>query len=728
MKLILRSPIRTVAFSLPSDETVSGLKTLVQRVFRLQPSLQRLVCVKLGVRVLMVDEWQLGYYGLRDGGMVWLETLALTEETEGRRRSKAVTGPLPAFDPPSRPPLSQSEKLLLTCQQARLDDFRRIISESGSEARLLLETDHDLAWNCIHFICFFGLYDFLRCISTISVNVNKETKDGWTPLMLAVYQNHLECVQLLLTFPDLNPNHTTSKGSALHIAVQRGSPQLCALLAGAGVNPELVDSKGRKPIDLHCKAEIRPYLIGRWLSDERDYAGVVQFTVTVLKVKAFLVLRAKDRLLSRYENKADYESGKRAVSVTEVDSVVEVHSCKGMFGYKYGVTVVTLNGKTHFYVKTEEEAENWLRHLKALISHTHSRTHLIAPIRDSIIISTPINYRATVALESLRLPESDTYHPTPYITFSDLQILEELGSGAFGRVYKVRLKSKPQFLFALKLLRKTSIKRSGQLIYVLQELQLLQSLSHPFIVKLYHTLQTPKSLGFLLELCPNDDLASLIASKEKLREEVTVFYAAEIVLALEYIHSRNVLYRDLKPENILLDKEGHVRMTDFGIARPVESPGEVTKTFCGSPAYLAPEAVARAGTSQAADVYGLGVVIYEMLTGTPPFFSYNPSELMEQILHRPIEYPEDLSLEASDLLRQLLARRPDQRPTASMLRSHPFFRSIDWDLLFHRAISPPDLGLKGSAEDSRETVYPLGTVDKDYSQTPSMEDCWVDFA
>ena len=729
MKLLLRSQVRTVAFALRPGETVSDLKTLVQRVFRLQPSLQRLICVKQGIRVLLVENWPLEMYGLRDGAMIWLETLVCGDQSEGRRRAKAVAGAIPMLDPgqlTGKQALSLADKLVWSCQQGRFDDFRRLLPASPLEARSVIEEGNQLQWTCFHYVCFLGLPEFLRSLLPLQIGVNKQTKDGWTALMLAVYQNHSECVRLLLGITELDVNLATSRGSALHIAVQRGSVDLCMALVAAGASSEVTDAKGRTPISLPCRAEIRPYLIGRWQSNPRDYAGVVQYPVALIRLKVYLVLSATEGTLARYENKAAYEAGKPAASSVTLSNVLDVHNCKSIYGFRYGFTVLLPSGKNHYYSKTQEEAETWVKHLKAAIIPTQSRTNIVA-VRESVILQV-VNYRATVALESLRVPGQEAYIPCRYLTFSDLQILEELGSGSFGRVYKARLRSKPQFCFALKLLRKTTVKRQGQVPYVLQELLLLQSLSHPFVVRLFHAIQTPRSIGFVLELCSNGDLAGLIASKERLKEEMACFYAAELVLALEYIHSRNIVYRDLKPENILLDREGHIRLTDFGIAKPVHSVSEVTTTFCGSPAYLAPETVARLGSTQAADIYGLGVVIYEMLTGTPPFFSYNPSELMEQILHRPVEFSEELSLEASDLLRKLLARQPEQRPTASTLRYHPFFREIDWNLLLHKGIQPPEAGLKLGEEEGREPLYPLASVDKDYSRTPSLEDCWVDFA
>ena len=173
------------------------------------------------------------------------------------------------------------------------------------------------------------------------------------------------------------------------------------------------------------------------------------------------------------------------------------------------------------------------------------------------------------------------------------------------------------------------------------------------------------------------------------------FYAAEITSALSYLHSINIVYRDLKPENILLDAEGHIVLTDFGLCKENMEFGETTKTFCGTPEYLAPEVLRKQEYGQPVDWWCLGVVTYEMMYGLPPFYSRDVAEMYENILHKPLKLPQRSSLishNARQLLEGLLQKDKNLRlgslKGATEVMAHPFFSSINWDDLFHKRLPP----------------------------------------
>lgn len=135
----------------------------------------------------------------------------------------------------------------------------------------------------------------------------------------------------------------------------------------------------------------------------------------------------------------------------------------------------------------------------------------------------------------------------------------------------------------------------------------------------------------VLEYCPNGDLMDHLSERTRFAESVATFYIAETILALEYLHSLDIVYRDLKPENILVDRTGHIKLADFGLAKENVNPLNPAMSFCGSPAYLAPELLTKSGSEKSADVYGLGAILYEFLTGLPPFYSDNLNELFRKI-------------------------------------------------------------------------------------------------
>jgi len=193
-------------------------------------------------------------------------------------------------------------------------------------------------------------------------------------------------------------------------------------------------------------------------------------------------------------------------------------------------------------------------------------------------------------------------------------------------------------------------------------------------------------------------------------EERAKFYAAEIVLGLQYLHENGIIYRDLKPENLLLNHQGHVVITDFGLSKEgMVNPEDTTKTFCGTPEYLAPEIILGERYSKAVDWWSFGTLIFEMMSGLPPFYVDNNEELMfEKILRAPIEMPATFSEEAKDIINKLLDRDPEQRlRDPALIKAHPFFSSINWEKLYAKEIQPPFL------PDVQSPDY-VGNIDQEF--------------
>jgi RAC serine/threonine-protein kinase len=174
----------------------------------------------------------------------------------------------------------------------------------------------------------------------------------------------------------------------------------------------------------------------------------------------------------------------------------------------------------------------------------------------------------------------------------------------------------------------------------------------------------------------------------------TQFYIAEIVLAITYLHEHSIIYRDLKLENLLLDRDGHIKITDFGLCKEEISFGATTTTFCGTPEYLAPEVLEDNDYGRAVDWWGVGVVMYEMMCGHLPFFNRNHDILFELILKEEIRLPANLSPDAKDILSKLLIKDPKYRlgggeNDGREIMEHPFFASMDWKKLYNRELKPP---------------------------------------
>mmetsp|Transcript_18123 Transcript_18123/g.2956 ORF Transcript_18123/g.2956 Transcript_18123/m.2956 type:complete len:189 (+) Transcript_18123:243-809(+) len=186
------------------------------------------------------------------------------------------------------------------------------------------------------------------------------------------------------------------------------------------------------------------------------------------------------------------------------------------------------------------------------------------------------------------------------------------------------------------------------------ERNVLSNLRHPFIVGLNYAFQTPEKLFMILDYCSGGDLGKVLKKYKKFTEQRAKYYLCEILLALEELHRRNIIFRDLKPDNIVLDSRGHALLTDFGLSKEGVCDNYMARSFCGSVAYLTPEMIRRQGHGKAVDWYLLGVLLYEMLVGVPPYFSHNREELFNNIQRGRLKIPANLSLEAKSILKGLL--------------------------------------------------------------------------
>ena len=269
------------------------------------------------------------------------------------------------------------------------------------------------------------------------------------------------------------------------------------------------------------------------------------------------------------------------------------------------------------------------------------------------------------------------------ISLSDLEIKATLGCGAFGRVRLCRYVTKDQF-FALKCQSKRGIAESGLQEHVLQEMRVMRRIDHPFIAKLYSALQDNIYIYFLLELLQGGELFTHLRNRGKLSEQAARFYGATVVYAFTTLHSKKIAYRDLKPENLVMDSNGFIKLVDFGLAKQLLS-GK-TWTLCGTPDYLAPEIILNEGHDLAVDYWALGVLLYEMVVGAPPFYAEDPMEVYEKILSGNPSMPSFFTRNLSDLIKKLLRSQQAKRlgntrgGTASVVK-HKWFSTFEWALL-----------------------------------------------
>jgi len=276
------------------------------------------------------------------------------------------------------------------------------------------------------------------------------------------------------------------------------------------------------------------------------------------------------------------------------------------------------------------------------------------------------------------------------VTKDDFELLTVIGKGSFGKVMQVRKKDDGK-IYAMKVLRKDTIIARKQVTHTKSEKNILMKIQHAFIVNLNYAFQTKDKLYMILDYINGGELFYHLKKEGRFAENRVKLYAAEIASALDHLHSLDIVYRDLKPENILLDSEGHICITDFGLSKEIET-SEGTHTFCGTPEYLAPEVLKGQGHGTAVDWWSLGTLLFEMLTGLPPFYAQNVNVMYTKILGGELRFPSYISDNAKSLLEGLLTRDPEKRLGANggaEVRNHIWFSDIDWDKLVRKEIDPP---------------------------------------
>jgi len=298
------------------------------------------------------------------------------------------------------------------------------------------------------------------------------------------------------------------------------------------------------------------------------------------------------------------------------------------------------------------------------------------------------------------------------VVLEDFELLNVIGKGSFGKVIQVRKKDNGR-IYAMKVLNKDMIVQRQELNHAKAEKNVLQKLVHPFLVNLNYSFQTPDKLYFVMDYVNGGELFYHLQKDKRFSEDRARFYLAEIALGLEYLHANGVLYRDLKPENLLLTADGHICLTDFGLAKEgLICEDSRTSTFCGTPEYLAPEVLDAKDYGLPVDWWSYGTLMYEMLTGLPPFYCEEVQKMYQKIMTAPLNIPSFFSPEAKNLVERLLDRSPVTRlADPAQVKAHPFFKSIDWEKLFNKEITPPFIPPVKNAEST-------AMVDKSFLSEP----------
>ncbi|MBN3301111.1 cGMP-dependent protein kinase 2 [Amia ocellicauda] len=354
-------------------------------------------------------------------------------------------------------------------------------------------------------------------------------------------------------------------------------------------------------------------------------------------------------------------------------------------------------------VGTFEELQKYLQGYVANLTRDDVKRHAKR--------STCMRWAPALSLELIQLKEkvSGFSSSSPFV---NLEVIATLGVGGFGRVELVKVRNE-DITFAMKCIKKKHIVDTKQEEHIHSERRILEETCSPFIVKLYRTFKDSKYVYMLLEACLGGEIWSLLRDRGSFDEHTAKFCIGCVTEAFDYLHRSGTVYRDLKPENLMLDSEGYVKLVDFGFAKKIGC-GQKTWTFCGTPEYVAPEIILNKGHDFSVDFWSLGILVFELLTGSPPFSGTDQMMTYNLILKgiEKIDFPKKVTRRPEDLIRKLCKQNPTERlgnlkNGITDIKKHRWFTGFNWEGLKSRNLmSPLKRELKGPTDHSYFDSYP----------------------
>lgn len=710
----------TVDINVEPSQKIIDIKNFLSQVLRHTTSSMRLVIIKDFAEILLTDDETVDSYSITSDSKLILDVFSDVSQQESEVYEKFKD----EYELNSSP-LPQKDWFGLIVEKVKIGSLTGMLQLIGeyekensgkvidNEDDIFFSYDHK-GWTLMHFACYYGHSNIVQLLVARQALTNKENDDELTPLMMACMQGHTECVRSILKHSRLQINKMTeSENSALHKACKQGSALIVQLLIENGASMVLEDQNLMIPLQYSNSKEIFE-MIPKYMGEielqksRGDFKsmcseiieGEIYFTgpLVIHDKLLFGILDTENGFFQCFLDKNDYEKSGRPLIYIKLIDIYDVKYSIGLpFGNKDAecFTIFSKEGNFKFYSFDRDRIDEWIDGILDGIEYCqlnrvgYSSSHSF------------LCYQSEIKPELCRIGDIDA---NQIINFKSFTVLDEIGRGSFGKVYKI-IKNDSRQVFALKQLNKDFLIKQKQLKYAIGECKILSYLTHPFIIKMNYAFQTPKNLYMVLDYCPNGDLMVHLSEKSRFSETVAKFYISEIILAIEYLHSLDIVYRDLKPENILLDRAGHIRLADFGLAKENVNIMNPAMSFCGSPAYLAPELLSKNGSEKAADVYGVGAILYEMLSGAPPYYSDNIKELFRNIKRGMLQFSKIIKTDAQDLMKQLMNKDPKKRPKLTTVKNHSFFKDINWEELEKKNLRPPRLGSKWvQIDDSPEII------------------------
>ena len=406
-------------------------------------------------------------------------------------------------------------------------------------------------------------------------------------------------------------------------------------------------------------------------------------------------------LIKRYASSKEYPTKPmETIPIQSLKTLKKIKKLPGQEYYEFQISFIPpkkTKEKTHLYrVRHSECRSKWFESLLKIWKHL-VKNEPLPPINKNKLIFIDDQVGINQEIKQKKNKKKNI-NVSSNVCLRNFKVLSILGVGGFGTVFKVQhiLSEK---IYAMKVMNKNYIIQKKYLHYVVSEFEIMKMLSgFPFVLDIHYCFQSANYLYMIIDICPNGDFEDI-----KWINNLKLFFA-EVILGFEHIHKHNVVYRDLKPENILLDTTGHIKICDFNLAKANVTKQKRATSFCGSPMYLSPEMLDPTGVDQRADIYGIGLLIYELVTDKPAYSAANLNQLYEKIKENKINFDlPELKGDMKDLLKRILVANPDERISIEDIKRHPYFKDISFLKVFKKEYGPIEIKKKDANEITKNT-------------------------
>lgn len=562
-------------------------------------------------------------------------------------------------------------KLFVYSKKGDRNAFLKYLSLLSSVLKKInINYKDDSGWSFIHYASYEGNLKIVEILIELNANVNAKTVNLKTPILLSCEKGYFDITRILIENGGILSSLDNEKNTAVHLCCLNGHVELLKYLLEKNPDADCKNIYNKTPLCVGKNEKIRE-ILKDYLSKTTFHYHKVTIFETKNKVASNMLIGAYRQPKKTINAKQQQPSPKNVTKRIPQLNVNNTNSQQPIINNI--IEIIKLDGG-------QNNSFN-----NSIINNQYTTTpHIYNEI--NVVNTSPI-VQNNQLISNHHQVKDESVGPEDFICFA------LIGKGSFGEVFLVQKKDTKEF-YAMKVLSKNIIMGQNLVKYAMTERNVLSLTNHPFIVKLSYSFQTKEQLFLILDYCTGGNLADHLSKETKFDESRAKIYLCELILAIEDLHKRNIIFRDLKPDNIVLDKDGHALLTDFGLSKEGVEGNKCAQSFCGSMAYLAPEMVKKTGHGKSIDWYLLGVVFYEMILGVPPYFTTNKEQLFNNIQYGELNYPDTISQEGISLLKGLLTKNPLKRLGSGKgdyqeIKAHAYFKGINWKDVYNRKLKPP---------------------------------------